>query len=103
MDALTAITALTALDAWTALTALTVITVMDVYKNIKQNHETCSEAWARGRMIVCPKCSNRKQLFELIYNPKGEQLCEKCGGKFSSHFTPSDSHLKKMNREKEQK
>ncbi|MEI7985565.1 MAG: hypothetical protein WCI55_08045 [Armatimonadota bacterium] len=60
-------------------------------------------AWARGRMIVCPKCSNRKQLFELIYNPKGEQLCEKCGGKFSSHFTPSDSHLKKMNREKEQK
>jgi hypothetical protein len=49
-------------------------------------------------MITCPKCSNRKQLFELLYRPKGEQVCEKCGVTFSSYFKPLDTS--KESREK---
>jgi hypothetical protein len=35
---------------------------------------------------------------ELIYNPKGEQVCGKCGVTFSSYFKPLDTS--KESREK---
>lgn len=57
-----------------------------------------SRICASKQPSVCPRCSNKKELMELIYNPKGEQVCGKCGVTFSSYFKPLDTS--KESREK---